>query len=118
MNTNNLHPERIIIAANKSFRNIPIDKNIKIKDAEIEPELWIEWIEQGCPFNGEDLLILNNNELELAGFNFISLQDLLDYVYEFSEYEQISIFRQQGYFSENPTNFQNVELIWKGIMLK
>ena len=78
----------------------------------------IEWIEQGCSFNGEDLLILNNNELEVAGFNFISLQDLLDYVYEFSEYEQISIFRQQGYFSENLTKSQNIELIWKGIMLK
>lgn len=115
---NKLNPARIVIAANMSFRNIPIDKSIKIDSSEIEPELWIEWIEQGCPFNGEDLLILNNNELELAGFNFISLQDLLDYVYEFSEEEQISIFRQPSYFSENQTKFQNIELIWKGIMLK
>ena len=115
---NNLHPERVIFAANKSFRNITIDNSINISDNEIQPELWIEWIEQGCPFNGEDMLIINSNNLELAGFNFISTQDLLDYIYEFSEEDQIAIFRQPGYFSENTNKFENIELIWKGIMVK
>jgi len=115
---NNLNPERVIFAANKSFRNILIDKPINISDKELEPELWIEWIEQGCPFNGEDLLIVNNNNIELAGFNFISTQDLLDYIYEFSEDDQISIYRQPGFFSENPNKFENIELVWKGIMVK
>ncbi len=115
---NKLKPERVIFATNKSFRNIPIDKTINISDKELELELWIEWIEQGCPFNGEDLLIINTNKIELAGFNFISTKDLLDYIYEFSEDDQIAIYRQQGYFSENPTKFENIELIWKGIMLK
>ncbi|MFX1385378.1 MAG: hypothetical protein ACFFBP_23420, partial [Promethearchaeota archaeon] len=118
INANNIIPDRVIFATNKSFRNIPIKELIKINDVTIEPELWVEWIEQNCPFNGEDLIIINNNELELAGFNFISIQDLLNYIYEFSENEQISIFRQPGYFSEIQNNYQNIELIWKGLMVK
>ncbi len=113
-----INPERVIFAANKSYRNIPIDKSIDIDNTSITPELWIEWLEQKCPFNGDDLIIINNNDLELAGFNFISISDLLDYIYEFSEGDQVSIFRQSGYFSENNKGVQNVELIWKGIMLK
>ena len=114
----NITPDRILFATNKSYRNIPINQKIQIDGISIEPELWIEWIEQNCPFNGEDLIILNNHELELAGFNFINIQDLLDFIYEFSEGDQVSIYRQPGYFSENRKEVQQIELIWKGIMLK
>ncbi len=114
-----INPERVIFATNKSYRNIPIDKPIDIDNTAITPELWVEWLEQKCPFNGDDLIIINNNDLELAGFNFISISDLLDYIYEFSEGDQVSIYKQSGYFSENSKGgVQNVELIWKGIMVK
>jgi len=118
VHSSNIIPNRVIYAVNKTYRNIPIEKSISIDDTSINLELWVEWIDQDSMFNGEDLIIVNNNELELAGFNFISTQDLLDYVYELSEEEQISIYRQPGYFSEIQENVQEIELVWKGIMVK
>jgi hypothetical protein len=111
-------PIRIIFAACKSYRNIPIGNPIQIEENDISPELWLEMHETTCPFNGEDLLIINDNELEVAGFNFTATQDLLDYTYEYSEGGQVSIYKQRGFFSESLQNEQNLELIWKGIMLK
>ncbi|MFX0003318.1 MAG: hypothetical protein ACFE9C_01685 [Candidatus Hodarchaeota archaeon] len=114
----NLIPDRVIFAAGKTFRNIPIDKTIKIVNKEIEPELWIEWIEPNCLFNKEDLLILNNSELKVAGFNFSSTDDLLNYVFKHSNGGQISIYKQLDFFTEVSEEEPEVELIWKGIMLK
>ena len=119
-NKHEIIPERIIFAFSKSYRSIPIDSVIRFDDVEIIPELWAEWIEEKCPFNGEDLLIVNNNESEVAGFNFSYNKELLDYLYEFTEGGQISVFRNPGFFSENENNENKhqVELIWKGIMVK
>ncbi len=115
----NLIPDRIIFTTSKSFRNIPIDSPIKIINKEIEPELWIEWIEENCPFNKEDLLILNNSELKVAGFNFTSTDDLLNYIFKYSNGGgQISIYKQLDFFTEVSEEEPEVELIWKGIMLK
>jgi len=61
---------------------------------------------------------MENTDLKLAGFNFTSLQDLLDYIYEFSEGGQISIIRQIDFFSENLKQELETELIWKGIIIK
>ncbi|MFX0024038.1 MAG: hypothetical protein ACFE9S_17050 [Candidatus Hermodarchaeota archaeon] len=114
----NFIPDRIIFAAGKSFRNIPLDVPIEIVNKEIEPELWVEWIEENCPFNKEDLIILNDSELKVAGFNFTSTDDLLNYVFKHSNGGQISIFKQLDFFTEVSEEEPEVELIWKGIMLK
>ena len=114
----NLIPDRIIFATSKAFRNIPIDEPIKIINKELSPELWIEWIEENCLFNKEDLLIVNDSELKLAGFNFTSIDDMLNYVFKHSNGGQISVFRQIDFFTEVNEDEPEVELIWKGIMLK
>ncbi|MFX0035395.1 MAG: hypothetical protein ACFE9I_07125 [Candidatus Hermodarchaeota archaeon] len=114
----NLLPDRIVFATNKSFRNIPIDISIKVGNTEVIPELWVEWIEESCPFNREDLLIVNNSDLKLAGFNFTSTDDLLKYVFKYSKGGQVSIYRQVDFFTEVSDEQPEVELIWKGIMLK
>ncbi|MEE9376699.1 MAG: hypothetical protein V3V33_01540 [Candidatus Lokiarchaeia archaeon] len=114
----NLIPDRIIFATGKSFRNIPIDEPIKIINKELTPELWIEWIEEKSLFNKEDLLIINDSELKLAGFNFTSTDDMLNYVFKHSNGGQISVFRQKDFFTEVNEDTPEVELIWKGIMLK
>lgn len=114
----NLIPDRIIFTTGKAFRNLPLDIPIKIVNKEIEPELWVEWIEENRPFNKEDLLILNDSELKVAGFNFTSTDDLLNYVFKHSNGGQISIFKQLDFFTEVGEEEPEVELIWKGIMLK
>ncbi|MFX0071491.1 MAG: hypothetical protein ACFFAO_10415 [Candidatus Hermodarchaeota archaeon] len=111
-------PYRIIFATNKTYRNLTIDTPIKINASEIQPELWVEWIETNSPFNGEDLIIVNNSELKIAGYNFTGMEDLLDYTYEYSDGGQTSIFIQKDFFSTSNTDNPEVELIWKGIMLK
>ncbi len=114
-------PNRVIFAANKSYRNIPINNPIDIDKNNIIPELWIEFIEVDCPFRGEDLIIVENSDLKIAGFNFTSIKDLLDYVFKFSKKGQISIFKEIDYLlkDNNDTNYQpEIELIWKGIMVK
>ncbi len=115
---NNIMIQKIILSACKMYRNIPVQNSVDINEEKIIPELWLEYVEDS-PFNGEDLVIVNNNEVELAGFNFISMQDLLNYVYESVEGGQISIFKQQGFFLEEDNQEEpQVELIWKGIMVK
>ena len=114
----NLAPDRMIFSACKSFRNIPIEESFKIGNTEITPELWIEWIEENLPFNKEDLLIVNNSELKLAGFNFTSTDDMLNYIYNESNGGQISIFKQSDFFTEASGNEAEIELVWKGIMIK
>lgn len=114
----NLTPNRIIFSACKSFRNIPIEESFKIGNTEITPELWIEWIEENLPYDREDLLIVNNSELKLAGFNFTSTEDLLNYIYHNSNGGQISIFKQSDFFTEASDNEAEIELVWKGIMIK
>lgn len=114
----NLIPDRIIFSACKSFRNIPIEESFKIGNTEITPELWIEWIEENLPYDREDLLIVNNSELKLAGFNFTSTEDLLNYIYHNSNGGQISIFKQSDFFTEASDNEAEIELVWKGIMIK
>jgi len=116
-------PDKVIIAPIKTYRNIPITEAFNIQDKSVIPELWVEWVESNKLFNGDDLIIVINNDnnddnLELAGFNFTSTQELLDYIYEYSDGGQISIFKQIGYFSENIQKNEQVELIWKGIMIK
>jgi hypothetical protein len=111
-------PNRVIFAAYKTYRNIPLEKDLDINDLEIASEIWVEWNDEDRPFNGEDLLLVGNSELKIAGFNFTSIDDLLDYVYEYSDGGQMSIFVQLNYFSEVSSEEQEVELIWKGIMLK
>ncbi len=114
----NLIPDRIIFATGKSFRNIPIDEPIKIINKELSPELWVEWSEENRPFNKEDLLIVNDSELKLAGFNFSSTDDMLNYVFKHTKGGQISVYRQLDFFTEVNEDEPEVELIWKGIMLK
>ena len=110
-------PDRVIVAANKTYRNIPIDQHFKIDKAEITPELWVELIDDSGPFNGADMLIVDNTELNLAGFNFTNMEDILDYIYNNSEGGQVSIVKQPGFFSEYKSDESERQLIWKGIML-
>jgi hypothetical protein len=114
----NLIPDRIIFATSKSFRNIPIDIPVKIISKEIKPELLVEYIEENRHFKKEDLLVVNNSDLKVAGFNFVSTEDLLNYVYKNSNGGQISIYRQLDFFVETTDEEPEVDLIWKGIMLK
>jgi hypothetical protein len=116
-------PDKIIFSAHKTYRDIPYQEKIKIGSIEykIEKEIWVEWTELDKPFNGEDLLlVLSNNkkDLEVAGFNFTNIKDLLDYVYNYSRGGQISIFKQAGFFSKKSQDNTQIEPIWKGIMLK
>jgi hypothetical protein len=111
-------PDQFIIATNKVYRNIPIDTPFKINDIELTPELWVEYNDDQCPFNGLDLLLIDNTELNLAGFNFTNADDMLDYIYNNSEGGQVSILKNPGFFSEYAKDVSEKELIWKGIMLK
>jgi len=113
-----LIPDRVIIAANKTYRNIPLDQPFKLDKGEIMPELWVELIDDNCPFNGVDMLIVENTELNLAGFNFTNMEDILDFIYQNSEGGQVSIVKQPGFFSEYKSDESERQLIWKGIMLK
>lgn len=116
-----LYPNKVIIAASKSFRTIPITEAFLIENKTVISELWVEWVELNKPFNGEDLLTVsvdNKENTELAGFNFSSAQDLLDYIYETSNGGQISIFKHIGFFSETIQEEPPIELFWKGIMIK
>ncbi len=114
----NLLPDRVMFITSKSFRNIPLDTPIKIVSKEIKPELFVEWVEENRRFKREDLLLVNDSTLKLAGFNFGSTEDLLNYVYKYTTGGQISIFRQLEFFTEVSDDDPEVELIWKGIMLK
>jgi len=111
-------PNRVIFAAYKTYRNIPLEKDLVINDLDISPEIWVEWNDEERPFGDEDLLLVGDTELKITGFNFTSTEDLLDYVYENSDGGQISIYVQKNYLSEISDEVQDVELIWKGIMLK
>lgn len=114
----NLIPDRIIFATSKSFRNIPIDTPVKIINKEVTPELFVEYVVDDRLFKKEDLLVVNNSELKVAGFNFVSNEDLLQYVYTNTNGGQISIYRQLDFFVETAEDEPEVDLIWKGIMLK
>lgn len=120
---NKIIPNKVIIAACKSYRNIPISDAFAIGKKSIIPDIWLEWIDLNKQFDGEDLLIIKINEddrerFELAGFNFSSTEDMLDYIYDKTNGGQISVFKQIGYFSEFIQEEPQVELIWKGIMIK
>ncbi|MBD3194735.1 MAG: hypothetical protein GF317_06755 [Candidatus Lokiarchaeota archaeon] len=111
-------PHRIIIATHKTYRDIPINEKVTIQNNSVLPELWVEWYNLERPFNGEDLIILNDNELNIAAYNFTSIKDILDYIYKYTEGGQIALYRQIGYFSETDKKIDEVEMIWKGIMIK
>lgn len=123
-NEMNLLPDKIIIATQKTYRNIPINEAVDIQSKSIIPELWLEWVEVNKSFNGDDLIVIsssNNDEnIEVAGYNFTSTEDLLDYVYEYSDGGQILVFKQNSFFSESDLRKEQkqVELIWKGLMIK
>jgi len=114
----NMIPDRIILAPNKTYRNLPLEIPIKIDKKEIIAELWVELVDDRCPFDGIDLLLIDNTDLNLAGFNFTNMDDLLDYIYQNSDGGQVSIIKQPGFFSEFTQDESEKELIWKGIMLK
>ncbi len=116
--TQKISPDRIIFTASKSYRNLKLAKEIKIENKIIRPELWLEWTDTDISFNSEDLLIINDESIVVAGFNFTTMTDLLDFIYKKSEGGKISIFRQRGFFSENLKEDPNPALIWKGVMLK
>ncbi len=111
-------PDLVIFATNKTYRNIPFDQPFKIEKKEIPIKLWVEIIDDNSPFNGVDMLVIDNTELNLAGFNFTNMEDILDYIYNNSEGGQVSIVKQPGFFSEYKTDESEKQLIWKGIMLK
>ena len=111
-------PDQVIIATNKSYRDLPIETSFKINRKEIIPDLFIEWIDDDCPFTGYDLIIVNDNELKIAGFNFANIKNLLEYAFEYSNGGQISIFKQENFYSDNSDEELEIELIWKGIMVK
>jgi len=117
-----INPEKIIIATSKTYRNIPISQDVNVRGINLKPEFYVEWIDTKKPFNGDDLILVNINNItknKVAGFNFSSIPNLLDYVYESSEGGQISVFRQVGFFSEAVQKSKpQIELIWKGIMIK
>ncbi len=114
----NLLPDQIIFATGKSIRNIPLDTPIKIISKEVIPTLMVEFTEENRQFKREDLLIVNDSELKMAGYNFNSTDDLLNYVYRNTNGGQISIFRQLDFFTEVSEEEPEVDLIWKGIMIK
>ena len=120
---NKIIPNKVIIAACKSYRNIPISDAFAIGNKSIIPDIWLEWVDLNKQFDGEDLLIIKIDEddqerFELAGFNFSSTENMLDYIYDKTNGGQISVFKQIGYFSEFIQEEPQVELIWKGIMIK
>ena len=114
-------PVNLLFVANKSYRDLPISEDFAIGKNIVSPKLWLEWVDISKPFNGEDLIVITTKKqenFELAGFNFTNLQDLLDYVYEFGNGGQISVFKYSSYFAEVAKEELQTELIWKGIMIK
>jgi len=118
LKTKSNNVKRLFFATNRTYRNIPLEEIIDIKETILVPEVWVEWIDENRPFNSDDLLIINNNELSVAGFNFTGMHDLLDYIYKMSQGGKISIYKNTGYFSENLHEENEIELFWKGLMLK
>jgi len=120
-NDKKIKPKKIILISRRTHRDIPINEPVKIASEAVEIEIQVEWIESKTNFNGDDLLIIQNNfdeTLEVAGFNFSSIKDLLDYIWEFTVGGQISVYKQVGYFTDEIEKKEQVELIWKGIMIK
>ncbi|MFX0101055.1 MAG: hypothetical protein ACFFCS_15885 [Candidatus Hodarchaeota archaeon] len=111
-------PNRVIFAVHKAHRNIPLEQELKFERVTVFPELWIEWEDIDRPYGGEDLIIVGEDELSFGGFNFTSLDELLDYVFTKTNGGQIRIFKELDYFAEGFHADMERELIWKGIMLK
>jgi hypothetical protein len=114
-------PSRIVFLAAKSYRDVGIDEPIILQGTakrygKVPIDVWIEDKEINRPFNDEDLLIVNN--LELAAFNFSSLNDVLDAVKSTFGKGQYEIVRIPNFFSKFARKgSQEKETIWKGILL-
>ena len=113
-----IFPARIFFIAFKSYRNVPIQDVVELNKKTILMELWIEWFDNESPFNGEDLLLVNESEIKVAGFNFTNMDDMLDYAFEYTLGGQIKVHIQRQYYSEVSSEESQVELLWKGIMIK
>ncbi|MHA1313857.1 MAG: hypothetical protein ACTSSI_17800 [Candidatus Helarchaeota archaeon] len=113
-----LKPDKIVLAAHKTYRNIPLNQELTINGNLLEPELWLEWIDHDRPFNHEDLLIVNENDLAVAAFNFNGMYDFLEFVYKNSEGGRIIVYRQPEFFSESEKEKPGIEPIWRGIITK
>ncbi len=115
-------PNKILIISSLSYRDISIDEPISLRSKEgakfdeIPIELWIEEKNPNRPFRDEDLLLID--DIELAGFNFSSLDDLLDAIKQLRGKGQYQVFKVPNYFSKKTRvgSPMEKELIWKGIL--
>jgi len=114
-------PSRFIFIAAKSYRDVDIDEPILLQGdqkhyGKVPADLWIEDKEENRPFNDEDLLVIK--DLELAAFNFGSLNDVLDVAKSTFGKGQYEIVRIPNFFSKfTQESSQEREIIWKGVLL-
>ncbi|HME55387.1 MAG TPA: hypothetical protein VKM55_24475 [Candidatus Lokiarchaeia archaeon] len=109
-------PDRILFVTGWSYRSISLEKPIITENKSIFPELWVEWNDDEPVFDGDDLLVVNDDEMFVAGYNFTNMDEVLEYVYNRMPNGRTLLYKEQGYFSgiENPQK----EMIWKGIIIK
>ncbi len=113
---------KIAFICGKSSREITVDDPITLKIAGIQNrswsipfEIWIEDKNTERPFNDDDLLVIR--DAEFAGFNFSSINDLLDVVKSTFGDGQYEITRVPSFFGQSYSNkSQEKEVIWKGII--
>ncbi len=114
---------KILFISGKSQRELNLEDPITIKIVgnqtqswRVPFEIWIEEKNADRPFNDEDLLIIKDQEF--AGFNFSSINDLLDVIKTTFGNGQYVIERKINYFSsKNADKSIEKETIWKGIIL-
>jgi len=113
---------KIVFVSAKSYREIPMDDPITIKIAGNQDQTWSApfeiWIEEKNPerpFTDNDLLIVR--DAEFAGFNFSSINDLVDVIKSSFGDGQYEILRVPNFFGQKSgTKTFDTEVIWKGII--
>ncbi len=114
---------KIVFISGKSHREINLEDPITIRIAGNQTQSWRVsfeiWIEEknaaDRPFNDEDLIVIRDQEF--AGFNFSSIDDLLDIIKTMFGNGQFEIQRIPNYFStKNANRSSEKETIWKGII--
>ncbi len=109
-------PDRVIFAAFKSHRTVPIEMSLKFGRRTIKPELWLEWYDDVPAFDADDAILINEDPGLINGYNFTNMNELLEYVYKIVPTGRVMVFRKEGILS----GYQDAEkeLIWKGLIIK
>lgn len=111
-------PSRISVLAGRSYRDLSIEEPLVLDNGtrRVPLDLWIEEGAFNKDFSDNDLIVVE--DLEMGGFNFSSVADLLDVVKEELGKGQYEIFSIPDYFLRRfNIGGTDRETIWKGLIL-